>query len=268
MSGKYERAISIFRAAYTWVSQSRADAPGLGRVWFGQYAPHSSTHVPVYVGAGRVPRAFATGNLRALDRGALYWAHALVGNWAARFWIHCRDDVGAHIAAVEGRIAGALPALEQAAAAARATPGGAGAAARVLADASEAFAADALASWWAFFERLVALVKDGQRIDDAQVRGDELAPTKLFYPRSWLDSTAFWEEDQQEGAPRAAAGAGGGGGATAAAALFSVVGAALAGFVVGRRTSPSLGPRRRLYTVAIQSPRVDVDERTALRDSL
>ena len=96
MSGKYERAISIFRAAYTWVSQSRADAPGRGRVWFGQYAPHSSTHVPVYVGAGRVPRAFATGNLRALDRGALYWAHALVGNWAARFWIHCRDDVGAH----------------------------------------------------------------------------------------------------------------------------------------------------------------------------
>ena len=39
-SGKYERAISIFRCAYTWVSQSRADAPGLGLIWFGQYAPH------------------------------------------------------------------------------------------------------------------------------------------------------------------------------------------------------------------------------------
>ena len=58
-AGLFERSISIFRCAYSFVSQSRGakgKAAGYPAVlWVGQYAPHASSYVPVYVDADAVP---------------------------------------------------------------------------------------------------------------------------------------------------------------------------------------------------------------------
>jgi dipeptidase len=64
LSGSYQRAISIYRCAYSWVSSARPHVDNsLGTVWFGQYAPHASSAVPIYAGVKHVPNAFATGSL-------------------------------------------------------------------------------------------------------------------------------------------------------------------------------------------------------------
>ena len=45
----------MFRTSYSFVAQGRAAVPAaLALLWFGQYAPHSSTYAPLYVG-GEAP---------------------------------------------------------------------------------------------------------------------------------------------------------------------------------------------------------------------
>ena len=230
VSGKYERAISIFRAAYTWVSQSRADAPGLGRVWFGQYAPHSSACVPVYVGAGRVPRAFAAGNLRALDRGALLGARA-------------RRQLGrALLDPLPRRRRRTSPRSRAASRALPARAGGSSRARDARRGRGRARARGRVGGVRGRRARVVVgVLRAARRARQGRPAHRRRAGARrraradqALLPRSWLDSTAFWEEASARRAARSRRG-GRRQGATAAAALFSVAGAALAGFVVGRR---------------------------------
>lgn len=89
-----ERAISIYRCSYSWVSESRAHVPNeLGVVWFSQYAPHASGAVPLYVSAPDIPKGFSSGSLLEFDLSVSYWAHAAVGNWADRFYVHTIGDI-------------------------------------------------------------------------------------------------------------------------------------------------------------------------------
>ena len=193
-SGMFERAISIFRCSYSFVSQSRGAAAmddGYPAVlWVAQYAPHSASYVPVYVDADAVPEALATGSLHEVDVKAQYWAHALVGNWAARFWDVAMPLVAAKIDAVQSDVDAKRFHVEEKAKATK----GAKRAALLEAFANETAAAT-LDTWWAFFWDLAATVKDGQRLDD--VHAEKLNPTKLFYPRRWLDEIHFFPEAPQ-----------------------------------------------------------------------
>ena len=193
-SGMFERAISIFRCSYSFVSQSRGAAAmddGYPAVlWVAQYAPHSASYVPVYVDADAVPEALATGSLHEVDVKAQYWAHALVGNWAARFWDVAMPLVGAKIDAVQSDVDAKRFHVEEAA---KATKGAKRAA--LLETFANETAAATLDTWWALFWDLAATVKDGQRLDD--VHAEKLNPTKLFYPRRWLDEIHFFPEEPQ-----------------------------------------------------------------------
>ena len=105
--GKFERAISIYRCSYSWVGQARPHVhDGLGVVWFGQYAPHASQYVPIYMGGSKVPAAFATGSLFKFDPASSYWIHAAIGNWADRLYVHTIGDIAARQAEVGGLVGG------------------------------------------------------------------------------------------------------------------------------------------------------------------
>ena len=112
-SGSFERAISIYRCSYSWVSQARPHvADGLGVVWFGQYAPHASQYVPIYLGGSKVPAAFSTGSLFKFDPAASYWVHAAIGNWADRLYVHTIGDIQAKQAEVEDALFAAQVGVE------------------------------------------------------------------------------------------------------------------------------------------------------------
>ena len=274
-------------------SESRAatDKAGLDLVWFGQYAPHASSYIPVYAIADDVPSPFAVGSLHAYVRrrrrglaGSLfdryystvwrifvspntpdemrhretarydavssYWAHAAVGNYAARFYVHTIGALKAAQAALEGALYTAQPALE-AAAAARLATGDVSGAAALVADASEAAATADVAAWHALLFELIATYKDGQIV--AGPFGETLKPLKMFYPRSWLEGVGFWTAgssaaDAVEGAAYPAAAADGRAGASASAAtsaatLFSICVGVLVGFAAGRRTTTTRKPK-------------------------
>ena len=57
LQGSFERAISMFRTSYSFVAHARKVPSALSLLWFGQYAPHSSSYVPLYVG-GEAPTEF------------------------------------------------------------------------------------------------------------------------------------------------------------------------------------------------------------------
>jgi len=95
-SGKFERAISIFRCAYSWVGHARPQVDGrYGVVWFGQYAPHASGASAVYAGVGDVPSVYGVGSLYRASLEASYWVHAVLGNWCNRFFVHTIGDIKA-----------------------------------------------------------------------------------------------------------------------------------------------------------------------------
>jgi dipeptidase len=190
-SGKFERAISIYRCSYSWVSQSRAGQglENLGHIWFGQYAPHASGYVPVYVAGEHVPPSLASGSLYAYDEDVSYWVHAAVGNWADRFFILTIDSIRALQNKLEGELHTSLPALEAAAAALFST-GDDAAANELLQDFSHAASFRDTKEWRDFFYFMITKFKDGQRIDD--FHAETLAPTSFFYPRWWLELVGFW----------------------------------------------------------------------------
>lgn len=191
-SGLFERSISIFRCAYSFVSQSRGAsgrASGYPAVlWVGQYAPHSSNYVPVYVEADAVPDELASGSLHEVDAASLYWPSALVGNWIGRFY-----DVAYPIvletleATAEATEVARLDAEERAVRAANAADK-----ADILGAVANSTAAATHEKWWALFWDLCATVKDGYRVED--FHAEKLKPTFLFYPRRWLDEIHFFPE--------------------------------------------------------------------------
>lgn len=62
----FQRAISLFRTAYSTVTQSRRSLPdAVGAVtWIAPYAPHHSTFVPIYAAAQKAPTSMNVGSQR------------------------------------------------------------------------------------------------------------------------------------------------------------------------------------------------------------
>eukprot|EP00931_Biecheleriopsis_adriatica_P056548 TRINITY_DN33506_c0_g1_i1.p1 TRINITY_DN33506_c0_g1~~TRINITY_DN33506_c0_g1_i1.p1 ORF type:complete len:641 (+),score=85.74 TRINITY_DN33506_c0_g1_i1:64-1986(+) len=190
-SGKFERAISIYRCSYAWISQTRAAAPGLDLIWFGQYAPHANQYVPVYAAAQSVPPAFAKGSLSNYDESVSYWVHAVVGNWADRFYRFAITDVKSLQSSREDAMYAAQPKLEHQAAALLKAGNSTGAAS-MLEEYSKKESDEEVAAWGKLFRKLVVKYKDGQIVDDSEPQY-ALKPTKLFYPRYWLEFVGFWK---------------------------------------------------------------------------
>ena len=190
MSGKFERAISIFRCSYSFVSQSygvdgfKENKPAT--LWVAQYAPHAANYVPLWVASDVVPKELATGSLHDVDHDSMYWPAALVGNWAGRLYDVAYPIVQRTIDAVAADVREkAREALSRSAKASTEEEK-----ALILGTASNASAALAHQAWWTLFWDLAATVKDGQRIDDRHA--EKLAPTKVFYPRRWLDEIGYF----------------------------------------------------------------------------
>lgn len=193
-SGRFERAISIYRAAHSWISQTRGHAAGLDLIWFGQYAPHASQYVPVYVNAAELPAAFDHGSLYKYDESSSYWAHAAVGNWGDRFYRFTISGIKGLQEQQEGKLYRVQPKLELEAASLIASGNRTAAFSLLARHSAEASASDVTA-WTKFFREMIAKYKDGQRLDHVHEQYT-LAPTKLFYPRSWLESVGYWPRDQ------------------------------------------------------------------------
>ena len=223
-SGSFERAISIFRCSYSWVSHSDPGHPSdlLGTVWFGQYAPHASGYSFLFAGAAAVPAPFAAGSLYAASLEASYWVHAVLGNWCDRLYVHTIGEIRQMQARVEGQARGAH--AEAANAATELLAAGAPRAdvEALLTVASDTEALAQHVAWTEFMFQMLAKYKDGQTIA-GQGGATTLAPVHFFYPKWWLESVGFFGGGGAAALEGAVVPGGGSGGAAVISLFFTHV---------------------------------------------
>jgi dipeptidase len=113
----WERAISMFRCSYSFVSQSRNWLPDPigGVLWFGLDAPHATCYMPLYCGITKVPESLQVMNRFDFSRESAWWAFDFVENWANLAFCYMIQDIKAMQQKFEGEFFAVQPAIEQAA---------------------------------------------------------------------------------------------------------------------------------------------------------
>jgi hypothetical protein len=203
--GEWERPISIYRAAFSFVGQVRPHLPDCvgGRVWYGQDAPHGAVYVPIYASQTSIAHSFAdgVGVQSRLSRKSSWWAFNFVNNWSYKQFSLMRRDVEAKRDALEKELfanahaeeTAVLADYRAAAAAAAATAGDAVARAAAAAAAarlqrfSVAAAAHVVDEWWSLADLLVGKYSDGY-ITTGEGATESIQPG---YTPQWLQTTRF-----------------------------------------------------------------------------
>uniref|UniRef100_A0AAV1U0N2 Dipeptidase n=1 Tax=Peronospora matthiolae TaxID=2874970 RepID=A0AAV1U0N2_9STRA len=188
--GHFERAISIFRASYSFVSILDPHNPDNAFLWFGQYAPHATIYTPVFVQVTDVPQQLSRGSLYVLDRNSSFWVHALVGNWASRFYSHTIPFVTRVQDEVESYANGMLQSVLLEAARHK-RDGGVPAMVEFYTTKSEAFAQRAHHASVDLFDYLVTAFHDGYQVSNFYAK--KLTVQSIFYPKWWLQEVGFFD---------------------------------------------------------------------------
>ena len=177
----WERAISMFRCSYSFISQARSWLPDPigGVLWFGEDAPHSTCYIPFYCQITEVPESFSEGRRDIFDRNFAWWAFNFVSNWADLKYSYMIEDIKAVQQELEGDFFAMQPAVEMAALELyKKDPN---LAVKYLTNYSNDCANRAVERWWKLAEELVA------KYDDGYVN----ALDAVGYPTWWLEEVGF-----------------------------------------------------------------------------
>lgn len=180
-SADWERAISMFRCSYSFVSQARSWLPNPigGVLWFGEDAPHSTCYIPFYCQITEVPESFSTGSRIIFDKGFAWWAFNFVSNWADLKYSYMIEDIKTAQKEVEGDFFAMQSAVEIAALDLyKKDPA---LAVKYLTNYSNDAANRAVNRWWKLADELVA------KYDDGYVN----ALDSVGYPTWWLEEVGF-----------------------------------------------------------------------------
>jgi len=186
IKGSWERAISIFRCDYVFVSQVRSWLPDPigGVIWFGAAAPHESILVPLYCGINDVPYAFDHGNLHEFDRNVAGWAMNFMGNWAELKFSYIYPEIQALQQKIEDKLFAVQPAIE--AAALKLYEVDPELCKEFLTDYVAGITNDVMDQVWDFNEYLITKYRDGY-INIPNVG------SSAGYPDWWLDAVGYDE---------------------------------------------------------------------------
>ena len=178
---RWERAISMFRCSYSFVSQARSWLPDPigGVLWFGEDAPHSTCYIPLYCQITEVPESFSSGSRIVFDRDYAWWAFNFVSNWADLKYSYMIEDIKEVQEEIEGGFFAMQSAVEMAALELyKKDPA---LAVKYLTNYSNDAMNRAEAAWWELSDKLVAKYDDGY-ID---------ASGQVGYPVWWLEEVDF-----------------------------------------------------------------------------
>ncbi|MCL1795311.1 MAG: C69 family dipeptidase, partial [Clostridia bacterium] len=182
----WERAISMFRCSYSFVSQSRSWMPDPigGVLWFGEDAPSTTVYVPIYCGVTELPAPWTQGLRHEFDRDSAWWAFNFVHNYANLRWDRMYELIREKSAAYEAAFFANQEAIETAA--------------NALYEIDPALAVKFIneytytnldkveKDWWDFAWHLVGRFYDGYEID--QETGSALS---LGFSTEYLESVEF-----------------------------------------------------------------------------
>jgi Dipeptidase len=184
VKGTWERALSIYRCAYSYVAQARSWLPDEvgGVVWFGWDVPHSTCYMPLYGAAKTLPAGFDVGWGGKLDRNSAYWAFNFASNWADLRYNAMIQDIQAKYKSIESAERAVQPAVEKAAVELCAKDKGLAVA--FLTKYQVDNGNGVVRQWWDFADSLVGKYSDGYRNDRKNAE-------TLGYPADWLKSVGY-----------------------------------------------------------------------------
>ncbi|KAF0719433.1 Aste57867_1029 [Aphanomyces stellatus] len=187
LDGHFERAISIFRSSYSFVTVASPTDASLGHILFGQYGPHATAYIPIYTKVAQVPELYSRGSLHRYDHNTSFWAFAMVGNWASHFYKYTIPLVQAVQAELEDTFLAkhATVALNlKALTTDEATR-------RYLTETSAAYATTTHEAFVDLFGRLVTTFHDGYYMHN--LTAETITPQSLFYPEWWLQQVGYFD---------------------------------------------------------------------------
>jgi len=94
--GAWERPVSVFYQGYTYVLQTRPEAPELtkGVCWYGPDVSYTTCFVPLLAKAEQLSKTYQIGDPQKFSRDAAWWAFDFVANWARlNFQRICKTDI-------------------------------------------------------------------------------------------------------------------------------------------------------------------------------
>ncbi|KAF0697530.1 hypothetical protein As57867_011750, partial [Aphanomyces stellatus] len=225
----FERAISLYRTSYSYVTVPSTTDANFGHIWFGPYAPHATSYMPLYAKANAVPAITNHGTLRRFDVNTSFWLNALIGNYAGHYYKHAMPAVSAVQLDVERHAADAQAAIQAKATSILAAQGEAAMAA-FLTSSSEALATTAHDAFYTLFQDLVTRFHDGSIFGN--FTNDEMSVQAMGYPIWWLEQVGYFGSPSHEGDFMGAIVAG--------AVLVVTLGVAL-GYLLGQRSIKAKG---------------------------
>ncbi|KAF0697527.1 Aste57867_11792 [Aphanomyces stellatus] len=185
----FERGISLYRTTYSYVTMANASNPDLGFLWYGPYAPHATSYMPIFAKVSAVPDVTNRGSLVRFDFNTSFWINALVGNYAGHYYKHAMPAVAAVQREVEQKAADALIAIQVKAASILATQGQAAFVA-FLTSSSQTLATSAHSAFYALFLDVVTRFHDGSIFGNFS--NEEMNVQAMGYPSWWLEEVGYF----------------------------------------------------------------------------
>jgi dipeptidase len=193
IEGEFERTISLFRTSYSFVTEPRKNVPNmLNRLWFGLYAPDSSSYTPIYVNSEKLSEGWTSGTMQQYNPKSAWWNFCVVGNYAGRFYMFAMEPVRQLQHRLESELLLSANAFE-----ASLRPlfkdveKNRQAIVSKITDFTVQKGDYVSKEWENLFPVLLASYRDGYKVSGFHNATIEIK--RLFYPRWWLETTGFFD---------------------------------------------------------------------------
>lgn len=170
-SGRFERAISMFRTSYSIAAQSK---DGKAVTWFAPGAPHASLYLPVTTDA-EVPTPLGRGSLFEVTDDSMWWAVTKIANWMrANVFKMAVEDVREAQHVIETDLYEKIW--------------------REDGDDQDLHLDSYLGAWHRLFDKLVTKYRDGFVLSMSSPQSNYVEPDvkRHFYPEWWLRAVGYY----------------------------------------------------------------------------
>lgn len=190
----YQRQISLWRTAYSTITQSRSHLPDvIGAItWIAPYAPHHSQFVPIYANAPDTPVSMKIATEYKLNKGSNWWIHCLASNYLSKWYIHTIEDINNFQKEMEVKLFKLQSNIEQTALKLYIPSVSVLPVITILQEYQNIAAKDVLDSWWDFFFDMVGKYRDVYKVINPHAESFSKAFTYLNIPRWYLEQIGYW----------------------------------------------------------------------------
>jgi len=180
--GAWERPISVFYQGYTYILQTRPDAPELtkGVCWFGPDVSYTTCFSPFLSKINQIAKSYQTGDPQKFTREAAWWAFDFVNNWSRlNFQRMCQIDIIPLQVKLEEMQFKLLQEWDQA-----------NYSIEQLTKVCEDNANEIVKEWWQLADLLIAKYSDGY-INPKPSRPQNKSAVGIGYSSDWLKITEY-----------------------------------------------------------------------------